>query len=186
MTIFLCFPLTVTWYNMSNKIFTWSPFIFKKWSNSVFWSFEHGLWSETSKFKVTQGVRLLEKTPCLLVTLHKKWSFPLRIFSVNVTKSAGNYGYGHIYWSNSWRKTSFFVQCSLLPCLPEYGTMKPRFYCFFCCFISFNSELVTLFGEHSWLIIVFITFTGKLFISINTFIKWLCSSCNNVDEDDTV
>ena len=29
-------------------------------------------------------------------TLHKKWSFPLRISSVNVTKSAGNCGFGHI------------------------------------------------------------------------------------------
>ena len=32
-----------------------------------------------------------------LWTLHKKWSFPLNISSVNVTKSAGNYGFGHIY-----------------------------------------------------------------------------------------
>ena len=30
-------------------------------------------------------------------TLHKKWSFPLKISSVNVTKSAGNCGFGHIY-----------------------------------------------------------------------------------------
>ena len=29
--------------------------------------------------------------------LHKKSSFPLRISSVNVTKSAGNCGFGHIY-----------------------------------------------------------------------------------------
>ena len=27
-------------------------------------------------------------------TLHKKWSFSLRNSSVNVTKSAGNYGFG--------------------------------------------------------------------------------------------
>ena len=33
-------------------------------------------------------------------TLHEKWGFPLRIFSVNVTKSAGNSGFGHIYWRN--------------------------------------------------------------------------------------
>ena len=32
------------------------------------------------------------------LTLHKKWSFPLWIFSVNVTKSAGKYRFGHIYW----------------------------------------------------------------------------------------
>ena len=28
--------------------------------------------------------------------LHKKWSFPLRISSINVTKSTGNCGFGHI------------------------------------------------------------------------------------------
>ena len=33
-------------------------------------------------------------------TLHKKWSFPLRISSVNMTKSAGNCKFGHIYWRN--------------------------------------------------------------------------------------
>ena len=43
--------------------------------------------------------------------LHKKWSFPLRIFSVNMTKSTVSCGFGHIYWRNSWWKTSFFVQC---------------------------------------------------------------------------
>ena len=32
--------------------------------------------------------------------LHKKWSFPLRISSLNVTKSAGNCGFGRIYWIN--------------------------------------------------------------------------------------
>ena len=36
----------------------------------------------------------------LAITLHKKWSFPLRISSVNVTKSAGNCGFGPIYWRN--------------------------------------------------------------------------------------
>ena len=35
---------------------------------------------------------------CLL--LHKKWSFPLKISSVNVTKYAGIRGLGHIYWRN--------------------------------------------------------------------------------------
>ena len=32
--------------------------------------------------------------------LHKKWSFPLRIYPVNVTRFAGNCGFGHIYWRN--------------------------------------------------------------------------------------
>ena len=30
----------------------------------------------------------------------QKWSFPLKISSVNVTKSAENCGFGHIYWRN--------------------------------------------------------------------------------------
>ena len=34
------------------------------------------------------------------VTLHKKWSFSLKISSVNVTKSARNCGFGQIYWRN--------------------------------------------------------------------------------------
>ena len=32
--------------------------------------------------------------------LHKKWSFPFRNSSANVTKSAGNCGFAHIYWRN--------------------------------------------------------------------------------------
>ena len=35
------------------------------------------------------------------VTLQKKWSFLLRISSVNVTKSAGNCGFGQIYERNA-------------------------------------------------------------------------------------
>ena len=34
------------------------------------------------------------------VPLHKKWSFPLKIYSVNVTKSAVSWGFDHIYWRN--------------------------------------------------------------------------------------
>ena len=37
-----------------------------------------------------------ERSVIHLVTLHKKLSFPLRISSVNVTKSAGNCEFGHI------------------------------------------------------------------------------------------
>ena len=48
--------------------------------------------------------------------LHKKWSFPLRISSVNVTKSAGNCAFGHVYWRNPYWKTSFFVQWPLGDC----------------------------------------------------------------------
>ena len=39
---------------------------------------------------------------CILIadTLHKKWSFPLRISIVNVTKSTVSCRFGHIYWRN--------------------------------------------------------------------------------------
>ena len=43
------------------------------------------------------------------LALHKNWSFQLRISSVNVSKYAGNCGFGHIYWRNPYRKASFFV-----------------------------------------------------------------------------
>ena len=35
-----------------------------------------------------------------VTTLHKKWSFTLRISSVYVTKSGRNCRFGHIYWRN--------------------------------------------------------------------------------------
>ena len=34
------------------------------------------------------------------ITQQKKWSFPLRISSVNVTKYAVSSRSGHIYWEN--------------------------------------------------------------------------------------
>ena len=56
----------------------------------------------------------------LLATLHKKWSLPLRISSVNVNVSCG---FGHIYGRNPQWKTSFFVQCEVI----KYEVIK------FCC-----------------------------------------------------
>ena len=43
-------------------------------------------------------------------TLHKKWSFPLRISSVNVTKYAENSEFGHIHWRNPQWKIPLFVE----------------------------------------------------------------------------
>ena len=42
----------------------------------------------------------------------QKWSFPLRISSVNVTKSTVYCGFDHIYWRNPQLKTWFFLQCT--------------------------------------------------------------------------
>ena len=44
--------------------------------------------------------------------LHKKWSFPLRISSVNVTKSGIPCGFGHIYWRNLYENFTFCVMKS--------------------------------------------------------------------------
>ena len=51
-------------------------------------------------------------------TLQKKRSFLLRICSVNMTKAAVSCGFGHIYWQNSYCKTSFSVQWQ--PHLPDF------------------------------------------------------------------
>ena len=45
-------------------------------------------------------------------TLCKKWSFPLRISWVNVTKSSKNCGFGHTYWRNPQWKLPF--SCSVI------------------------------------------------------------------------
>ena len=50
--------------------------------------------------KLIQHLLIKQEVPKQEVLLHKKWNFPLRISSVNVTKSAGNCGFGHIYRRN--------------------------------------------------------------------------------------
>ena len=54
------------------------------------------------------------KLPLYFIKHCTKWSFPLRLSSVNVSKSAGNYGFGQTYWRNPWWKSSYFVQWSHL------------------------------------------------------------------------
>ena len=46
-------------------------------------------------------------------TLHKKWCFPLRISSVNVTKPEGNCGFGHIYWRFPLRISQLLLENAL-------------------------------------------------------------------------
>ena len=62
-----------------------------------------------------------------LLPLHKKWTFPLRISSVNVTKSAVSCGFGHICWRNPWWKTSFFVQSKYLHCFSQKQKTKHKY-----------------------------------------------------------
>ena len=47
----------------------------------------------------------------LRISLHKKWSFPLRISAVNVTRFEVFCGFGHIYWKILNGKPHFF--CSV-------------------------------------------------------------------------
>ena len=48
---------------------------------------------------ITMGATMvIEENICVKYTLHKKWSFSLRIHSVNGTKSAVPRGFGHAYW----------------------------------------------------------------------------------------
>ena len=56
----------------------------------------------------------LKERSILSPTLHKKWSFPLRISSANMTKSAVSCRFGYTYWRNPLWKTSFFVQCNII------------------------------------------------------------------------
>ena len=48
-------------------------------------------------------------------TLHKKWSFQLRISSVNVTKSTISCGFDHIYWKIHLLSSAicYLMHCSL-------------------------------------------------------------------------
>ena len=63
---------------------------------------------------------LYRKDFCFYVlTAQKKWSFPLRISPVNVTKSAVSSGFGHICWRILNGELHFFVQW--LSCFFEFS-----------------------------------------------------------------
>ena len=82
----------------------------------VFFSFD----PTTETLLLHFGVRILSQ-----FGLHcKKRNFPLRISSVNVTKSAGNYGFSHIYWRNSQWKISFFAVLDSLSLMWVFGLFQ--------------------------------------------------------------
>ena len=107
------------WRIKFEVIYTWSPWSMiwessyhRKYSNSAnFRKFfksiifpvmlENNLTFETSENR---------KFFLLYISWHKKWSFPFKISSVSVTKSAENCGFGHIYWKNFNGKPHFFAQ----------------------------------------------------------------------------
>ena len=73
-----------------------------------------GYWNLRSiRYNIYCAIPCLIKSTYLLLqvyVLHKKPSFPLKNSSLNVTKSAENCGFGHIYWRNPEKKTSRFGQ----------------------------------------------------------------------------
>ena len=73
------------------------------------------VWMFASSKSLTKIVNLHKRA--LRFTMHKK-CFPLRISSVNVTKSAGNWGFGHIHWKIFTGKFQFL--CSVI--LDDYSS----------------------------------------------------------------
>ena len=79
----------------------------KLFSNGVrfYWSISFTLKSldheiQRASSNMESIANIVRNGALLKLTLHKKWSFLLRISSANVTKSVGNCGFGHIYWRN--------------------------------------------------------------------------------------
>ena len=77
------------------------------------------------------------------VSLHKKWSFPLRISSVNVAKSAGNYEFSHI---SRWKSImENFIFCAVF--VVSYDGKYFGWLVSCCCFLGFNI-LISLVAYH--------------------------------------
>ena len=66
---------------------------------------------QCSRFK-SQPISVSVSSRTFFLTLHKKWSFPLTMSSVNVTKSAVSCGFGRIYWRSPNGKLHF--SCSVI------------------------------------------------------------------------
>ena len=85
-------------------------------------------------------------------SLHKEWTFLLlRISSVNMTKSAVNCGFGHIYWRNPQWKTSFFVHWVLHWVLLSVIFLKIRDFLMLLFLRSSNSSLILFSSSFSLL-----------------------------------
>ena len=63
--------------------------------------------NESQVYSTMPQVTLTLVGDYILLPLHKKWNFPLRISSLNMTKSAGKCGFDHIYWRNPQWKILF-------------------------------------------------------------------------------
>ena len=96
--------------------YLWKSDILSKDAGHRHWSNIGRKWVNSKSFKnfYKKGVFL---EVFLVLSLQKRWSLPLRISSVNVTKFAVFCRFGQIYWRYYCRKTSFFVQS----CIPSWS-----------------------------------------------------------------
>ena len=75
-----------------------------------------------------------------------------------MAKSTGNCGFGHIYWRNTWWKTSFFLQCYLDISTPTFSS-----------YITFHLARFNPFRNSVSLFYSFQYFAAILSFLMNTF-----------------
>ena len=87
-------------------LFSWVPRFLTLFKRFKFEIFNDILWRSYWKYFSRKLYTIITLSFFNLVNLAiychctKKWSFPLRVSSVNVTRFAGICGFGHIYWRN--------------------------------------------------------------------------------------
>ena len=98
----------ISWANSSQNLsgcsmLFWNVCWYRQREHDKITVFDFLLWTSLIiflKFCKNFFWNILLKWSILDITMHKKWSFPLRISSVNVTKSAVSCRFGHIYCRN--------------------------------------------------------------------------------------
>ena len=83
-------------------------------------------WSFPLSISSVNVTKFLMKNFNFCAVNHKKLIFPLSISSVNRTESAGNCGFGHIYWRNPNKKLQFL--CNVINRRRSCVAEKPRKY----------------------------------------------------------
>ena len=121
---------------------------YEQGKQKVFWQWFSSLFSEIVfmiEFQVAEYCCMSPLKSAQKYPLHKKWSFLLRISSLNATKSTGNCGFCHIYWRNPKWKASFFVQ------RPPWNTPDECLYCCVCPMFHRKSLVFWCFqGVEKW------------------------------------
>ena len=103
-----------------------------------------------------------------------KWSFPLRISSVNVTKSTGNCGFGHIYRRNLDEKLYFsYNGMAAISLFSDPQVAFKRFEHKPCSFIALKYKVAGVIGLlFGFTIFLGITTTSKVLLRSNKIRYW--------------